>query len=468
MATLLPKKNIDFTTGSIIKKLAIFAIPFILGELFQNLYNSVDALIVGNYLGQEPLAAINISTPITSTVIGFFNGMSIGSSVIVSHAFGGGERDTLSRTLRVAFSFAVLIGLVFSVVGPLLGAPGFLWASGVEGAVYDLSLLYLRIYMVGLVCTVIYNIGSGMMRAIGDSRTPFNILLITSGINVVTDILFVAVFKWGVAGAAFATVLAQFVSVVLIYRQFRRVDDAFRISFRELPQEREIVGRILKIGVPAGVQGALVPLSSLFMWRYINPFGSAAQAGVGVAQRLDKFVDMPLKALGSSLTTLVGQNLGARDPKRAREGIRSCAKLEFLSLAVMSVLMYVGAPFFVSLFNKEQAVIDIGAGMMRTIIPLYAFLAVREMVLGALRGYGNTTAPMVFSLLGMIGVRQTFLAIANAVHPALSNVYYGYPMAWGSTALFLTIYYLTVRRRYSPEYLAEHPEEYEKLRIQKK
>ena len=467
MAGILPRKNVDFTSGSIIKKLAIFAVPLVLGELFQNLYNSVDALVVGNYLGQDPLAAINVCNPITTLVVGFFNGMSIGASVIVSRAFGGGEHEELSRSLRTSFSFAVLIGLLFSVVGSL-GAPLLLWVAGVEGAVYDLALVYLRIYLIGLIFTVIYNIGSGMMRAIGDSRTPFLILVLTCVINIIADILFVAVFNWGVAGVAIATVLAQLVSVALTYRQLSRADAGFRLSFRDLPQQRDIISRILRIGMPAGMQGALISLSNLFIWRYINPFGSAAQAGVGVAQRLDKFVAMPCKALGSSLTTLIGQNMGAKNPARARRGVWSCAALEVVVLAVMAIVMYAGAPLFVSLFNDEPEVIGVGVAMMRTIIPFYALLAVREVFLGALRGYGNTTVPMVLSLVGMIGARQLFLAIATRVRPALTNVYYGYPVAWIATALLLMAYYLLIRRRYSPEYLAEHPEEYARVKRSKK
>ncbi|MBR0106344.1 MAG: MATE family efflux transporter, partial [Lachnospiraceae bacterium] len=383
MAARLFGSKTDFTEGGIISKLILFSIPLILGELFQNLYHSVDSLVVGNLVSDSALAAVNVCQPITNLLIAFFNGMSLGSSVLVSHVFGRGERDQIAPAMRTAFAFAIAAGLLLSAVGVIF-SPQFLWMTDVNAEIYAEALLYLRICMIGTMFTVIYNIGAGVLRAVGDSRSPFLILVVSSLFNIGLDLLFVAVFRWDIAGVGIATVLSQFLSVLLVFRAMRRSEKDFRLDFRSLREHRSYVGEILSVGLPAGMQGSIVSISNIFIWRYVNSFDSTAvTAGVGVAMRLDKFVAMPVKSIGLAMTTFAGQNAGAGKHSRSRKGILSGFLVSFGVSVTMGIIVYLAAPFLVSLFNRNEEIVSIGVAMMRTIIPFYTTMAVREIFFGA-------------------------------------------------------------------------------------
>ena len=442
--------NIDFTRGGITGQLILFSIPIILGELFQNLYNSVDSLVVGNFVGSHALAAVSVCSTLSNLLIGFFTGMSIGASVVVSRVFGGGNHEELSSSIRVSFTFSVVLGMGLSVLGILL-TPQLVRLSAAPPEVYAEAVVYLRIYLAGLMFTVIYNIGAGSLRAGGDSRHPFLILLVSCCINIVLDLLFVVRLPLGVAGVGIATVISQCVSVLLVCRRIFRYDRSFRLAFGELARRRGIIADVTGIGMPSGLQSALISFSNLFVWRYIGGFGPAAMAGVGVAQRLDKFVSMPCKSFGLTITTFVSQNTGAGNHARARRGIQSCLLLGLGVTWGLGFLVYRFAVPCVSLFNSDPQVVEIGVAMMRTIVPLYFFLSIREVYLGVLRGYGNTRIPMLLSLIGMVGLRQVFLAVSMRLRPSLFNIYICYPLAWGTTAAMIAAYYLLTRRRYEPD-----------------
>lgn len=437
---------VDFTQGKIIRQMVLFSVPIVLGELFQNLYNSVDALIVGNFVGETALAAVSICTPIADFLIGFFNGMSIGASVLVGRAAGEGRQEKLSLTMRVSFTFSVILGAVLTTLGIIL-APVLLQMTDVVDEVYQETIIYLRIYLGGLMFTVIYNIGAGILRAVGNAKTPFIILVVSCCVNILLDILLVTAVDLGVVGVAIATVLSQLVSVLLIYRALSHRDEKFSLAFPEMRVHRYIVKKMMGIGMPAGVQSSLISVSNLFIWRYVNRFGSAAMAGVGVAQRLDKFVALPGKAFGMTLTTFVSQNVGAKNRERSNQGIISCMVLSLSVISVLGTIVFCFAPVCVTLFNSEPEIVEIGVSMMRSIIPFYGLLVVREVFLGALRGYGNTRVPMVLSLVGMVGLRQVFLAVSMQANPTLVNIYICYPISWGATAIMIIIYYGLVMKK---------------------
>jgi len=434
------KRIIDFTEGSIIQKLILFAVPIVLGELFQNLYNSVDALIVGNYVGKYALAAVSVCDVISRLLVGFFNGMSVGVSVVVSQVFGGHRQQDVSRAMRVSFSFGAVLGVSLSVAGILI-APMLLDLTGPKPEVYAEAIVYLRIYLAGLMFTVIYNIGAGILRAIGDSGSPFRILLISCLSNIILDLLFVVGLRMGVAGVAFATVLSQGISVFLIYYRLARADTGFCLTFSELRQNGTLIRDIVNIGMPSGLQGSLISISNMFVWRYINGFDAAASAGIGIAQRLDKFVGLPCKAIGQTMTTFVSQNVGARNSNRIRVGIKCCLGLGLCVTAVLGTIVYGFAEQCVALFNSEADVIVVGVAMMRTIIPLYFFMTIREVYLGVLRGHGIARVPMFLSLAGMVVIRQIFLAVSMQINYSVTNIYYCYPIAWGATAIMIFGYY---------------------------
>lgn len=446
----MQKRQVDFTQGNIIWQMVVFSIPIVLGELFQNLYSSVDTLVVGNFVGKNALAAVSVCATLANLLVGFFNGMSMGSSVVVSRAFGSRDRGRLNLSMRVAFGFSVVLGVVLSVLGILL-TPMLVNLAAVPEEVYPDAVTYLRIYLAGLMFTVIYNISAGILRAVGDSVTPFRVLVIASCINIVLDCVFVVVLPFGVAGVGIATIFSQFVSVVLAYRKIRRISSEFRLDIREAFQNRAIVAEVAEIGMPSGLQSALISFSNLFIWRYVNRFGATAAAGIGVAQRLDKFIVLPCKAFGLTVTTFVSQNVGAGNHERAKKGGWRCLLLSIFVTNLIGFVVYFFADRSVELFNTDPEVVAYGVAMMRFIIPMYTLMAIREIYLGILRGYGNTKVPMVLSLIGMVVIRQIYLAVSMSVAPAIENIYFCYPMAWGVTAALVFVYYLAVKGRYSSQ-----------------
>lgn len=434
------KANIDFTHGSIIRSLVLFALPILLGELLQNLYNSVDSIVVGNFVSKNALAAVSVCATLSRLIVGFFTGMAVGGSVVTARAFGSGDKDQLRKTIRTTFAFSVVLGAALSVLGVLV-APLLLKLSSVPEDVYPDALVYLRIYLAGSLFSVIYNIGSGVLRAVGDTQRPFRILLLSCCANIVLDLLLVVIVPLGVAGVAAATVLAQLVSVVLLHRILLQIEPDFHVSFQELRENLAIVLDLTAIGMPAGMQGAVISISNLFVWRYINGFGSTAMAGIGVAQRLDRFVGMPCTAFGHAMTTFVSQNIGAKQYRRAKQGTWKCVILAVGYIAIMGTAVYNLADYCVVLFNPDPQVVEISVAMMHFIIPYYTFFAIREVYLGVLRGYGSGTAPMVLNIIGMVLVRQIYLAVSMQQSPDMIHIFRCYPIAWGATALLLIGYY---------------------------
>ncbi len=441
----------DFTHGNIIIQLILFTIPIVVGELLQNLYNSVDALIVGNWAGAASLAAVSACQTPVQLVVGFFNGMSVGTMVVIARHFGlqeGTEKNggELTKAVRVAVTLSVFLGIALAV-GACLAVPLISVITDFPAEVRSLSELYLRLYFLGMVFVVVYNNGTGVLRALGDSRTPFRILTLTCVLNVFLDLLLVAVIPLGVAGVAIATTLSQMVSSVLIYRQICRQVGEKCFSPDIMKQNRNIISEIFSIGLPTGMQGSLISFSNLFVWRYIGGFGTAAIAGIGVGQKLDRFIALPCKAFGTAVTAFVSQNVGAGNEERAAKGSLACFGLALLVTYTLAVIVYVSADFCVGLFNDSPEVIAQGVAFMRYVIPFYGFMALRETVLGVLRGHGDSKTPMIISLIGMVGIRQIYLFWAQSTHPSITNIHFCYPLAWGSTALMITLYYLAMRKK---------------------
>lgn len=449
----MERRTIDFTQGNILKKLTLFAIPIVLAELLQNLYNTADALVVGNFVGAKALAAVSVCTAISQMVVGFFNGMSIGASVVVSRYFGAGEEERMSASMRTGFASAVLLGTVLSVAG-IFATPALIRMISVPPEVYGDAVIYLRIYLAGILFTVIYNVAAGLLRAVGDSRGPFKILAAVCALNVALDVVFVVWLKLGVAGVSIATVISQFISVLAVYARLRRVDSHFRLTFSELRRERGVIADMIGIGMPAGVQNSLILFSNLFVWKYISSFDAVSMAGMGAAGKIDRFVALPTKAFGLALTTYVGQNVGARKAERIRGGVRCCSALALCYSATLGTILFFSAEKMVRLFSSDIRVIAVGVAMMRTLLPFYAVMALREVALGVTRGYGDTKVPMFLSLFGMVVVRQVYLAIALSIQHRITLVFWGYPIAWGATTALTVGYYLLRRRSYEAKLAA--------------
>lgn len=442
------KQDINFTEGNIILAVFLFALPILAGELLQSLYNSVDSLVVGNFVGPTALAAVGVCNTLSNLLVGFFNGMSVGSTVVVARIFGRNVKDEVgvARAIRYTYSFSVLLGVFLSCLGILL-APMLLHISGANEEVFLEALSYLRIYLAGLMFTVIYNSGAGILRAVGDSRTPFYSLLISSIINIGLDILFVATFSWGTIGVALATVLSQAISVVAItYRIHHRIHGSC-IAIRETVHNGwSTIHEAMSIGLFAGMQSAMISFSNLFVWRYINRYATTAVAGISIAQRIDKFVSLPAKSYGQAMTTFVGQNSGAGRYDRIRRGIWQVLLLSWGTILVLACIVHPNAGFFAGLFSDSAEVVSTSVRMMHTIIPFYGFMAMREVLLGVLRGSGKSRMPMILSLVGMVGLRQLFLATVTLLTDSIAVIFFSYPVGWGTTAILLLIYLFLVRK----------------------
>ncbi len=442
----MKKSSVDLTQGNIAKLIVSFALPILIGQIFQNLYNSVDSIVVGRYVGTTALAAVTSCSDISHLLVGFFTGLATGAGVLFSRFYGAKNYERLHDAIHTAVLFALILGVFMAALGAAL-TPVLLSVVSCPKDVYPEASLYLRIYFVGILFTAIYNVGSGVLRAVGDSRNPLYYLIVASCINIVLDLLFVKWLCLGVSGVALATIISQCVSVVLVFRKMIKTHDVYRLVIRDLKIDKELLLQVMNLGLPAAIQTSLIAISNLFVQRYVNEFGSSAMAGIGAAKKIDKFVGMIAQSLGLAITTFVSQNIGAQKTRRAFQGIRICLAMAFGGIAVPGVIIYFFAPFFVEIFTDSPDAISYGVSMITTMIPLYYFQSLNQVFSNAVRGFGKSKAVMVLSLLGMIGCRQLWLFISMNLHRTVTNVYIGYPLGWFFSALFVMIYYFTAIRR---------------------
>ncbi len=442
----LKKTSMDLTRGSIVRLITVFTLPMLLGQIFQNLYNSADSIIVGQFVGTTALAAVTSCSDISHLLVGFFNGLSIGAGVLFSRHFGAKEYDRLRDSIHTSVFFCLILGVVMTCAGIFL-TPVLLRAVSCPEDVYRQSASYLRIYFVGVMFTSLYNVGSGVLRAVGDSRSPFVYLVIASVLNILLDLLFVGVLHMDVEGVAWATIISQCVSTVLVFRRLMTSQDVYRLSLRHMRIDKKILWQVIDLGLPTAVQASLLAISNLFVQRYVNYFGSSAMAGIGAAKKIDKFVGLISQSLGWCSTTFVSQNLGAGRRDRAMRGIRACLLLGFAAVAVTGVPVYYFAPFFLRFFTKDAAALSYGAAMVHCMMPLYYFQTLNQVFAGSVRGFGRSRAVMVLSLIGMVVMRQIFLAVSMSINHTVTNVYYGYPLGWAFSAIFVMIYYVIVLRK---------------------
>ena len=441
------RENLDFTKGNIYKSLLLFAIPIMLGELLQNLYQSTDSIVLGNYVGETALAAVSVCTTLTNLVVGFCNGISVGSTVVVSKAFGSGDTKRLSDCVNFTYSFAILIGIGLSIVG-LIASPLLVRISNVNEEIYPFALTYLRIYISGLIFSIVYNNAAGILRGMGDMRTPFGILIVSCSLNIVLDILFCAVFGWGISGVAIATITSQMVSVVISYYVLHKKLGFKCIDIRRtLTSGMPIIREAMDVGVAAGIQSSIISFSNLFVWRYVNRFSTAVVAGMGIGQRIDKFVSLPTTAYGNAITTFAGQNIGAGNRKRIQEGIKDGMILSILTTVVLGIIMYPSASFVASVFNKNPEVVQTAVTMNHVMMPLYFMISIRHVMIGVLRAHKRNKISTLLTLLGMVGMRQIFLAITMSIDSNIIYVIWGYPLGWFFAFVFVAIYYFGCRKK---------------------
>ena len=434
-------KTTDFTTGSIIPHLIVFSLPILIGQVFQSLYNSVDSIVVGRYVGTTALAAVSASGDVAFMLVGFFTGLSSGAGVLFSRYFGAKDHKNLHDSIHTAMAFSVIFGALIAALGMLL-TPFLLKVVACPDDVYAEATSYLRIYFIGAVFTSIYNVGSGVLRAVGDSRDPLIFLIISSLANIVLDLLFVLCFGMGVEGVAIATVIAQILSVVMVMKTMMRTDEVFKLRLSDLRINKKLLGEILNLGLPAGIQTCLISVSNLFVQRYINLLGSAAMAGMGAAKKVDKFVGLIANSVALGTTSVISQNVGAKQTARAFKAIRGSILVCMIAIAALGIPTYHFAEKVLTLFTDDPAALAYGISMIHVMMPMYYLQMCNNIFANAVRGFGKSRAVMVLSLLGMVGVRQIFLNTAMAVNPCAEMVYWAYPVGWGAASLFVFIYFL--------------------------
>ena len=435
------------TRGPILQLLVAFALPLMLGNVFQMLYNTVDSVIVGNFVSKQALAAIGSTTVIVNMLVFFFNGFSIGAAVVIGQYFGARDMEKLHDAVETTMAATFVLSAVFTVVGVLMVKP-MLHLMHTPEDVFREATLYLRIYIGGISGLLIYNMGSGILRAVGDSTRPLCFLVFTSVLNIVLDLFFVLVLKTGIAGAAIATILSQFVSAAMILVLLTRTRDIYRLDWRELHLNFPILRRIFAVGMPAAIQSVITAFSNIFVQGYINVFGSDVMAGWSSYNKLDQFIMLPMQSMAMSATTFVSQNCGAGNDRRSDRGAVTAIGLSLGITGAIAVLLVTFAPAAVRLFSPDPAVIQYGVLFIRANTFFLLFACVDHVLAGALRGRGDSRGPMIIMLSTFVVLRQIYLywvtrCVANT--PLLVGL--GYPVGWISCCIVEVAYALIMRRR---------------------
>ncbi len=442
MAAAVGKKaDVNMTSGSIAKHLFMFALPLLAGNLFQQLYNTVDTWVVGNFVNNEAFSAVGSVAPVINMLIGFFSGLATGAGVIISQYYGAGREDKVRDTVHTAAVMTLVLGVVFTVLG-LLMVPLMLKIMAPPELVEQEARQYLNIYFIGMMGLMVYNMGAGIMRAVGDSKRPFYYLVVSAVTNIVLDLLFVIKFHMGVAGVAWATVIAQFLSALCVVIDLMRHSSCIRISPRLLKIDFKILGNIISVGIPAALQMAITAFSNVFVMRYINFFGADCMSGWTAYIKLDQFMMLPVQSISLSVTTFVGQNLGAGNVSRAKRGVSTGLLMGILVNVLLMIPLIVFAPQLTAFFNNKAEVVEYGTRFLRWISPFYVTICVNQVYACALRGSGNSRTPMITMIASFVVFRQIYLYImANFISNTVMPIAFAYPAAWIVCSTAIAIYY---------------------------
>ena len=432
--------NTDMIGGRIFRSIFWFSVPLLIGNFFQQLYNTVDSYVVGNYVSTSALAAVGASTPVINMLVGFFMGLSAGAGVVISQYFGAQKGHEMSRAVHASMALTALLSVIFTALGLAFTRP-LLQAIGVPEDVLPHSSLYLMIYFTGIAFSLFYNMGAGVLRAVGDSTHPLIYLAVACMVNVVLDFLFVCGFHMGIAGAAIATVIAQGVSCVMVMGKLMRAKADYRVELRRIRFHKKMIRRIISFGFPAALQQSITSFSNVVVQSYINHFGTAAMAGYSATVRIDGFTQLPLQSFNMAITTFVGQNIGAKKYDRVKKGVFAAWLMSSGVILVCSICIFSAAPFLISIFTKDAEVIAIGSGMERIFSACYLVLPVVQILNGALRGAGLSKIPMYFMLGSFVVLRQIYLMIAVPLTNDVNVVMAGWPITWIACAIGMAVYY---------------------------
>lgn len=438
------------TEGRISKKIILFAMPIFLGNLFQQFYNIADSLVVGNFLGKNALAAVSSSGSLIFLITGFINGIFVGAGVVIARYFGGKNVKELKIAVHTTVAFGLLAGIVITVVGMGL-TPILLNLMGTPKDVLPDSITYFRLYFAGGIGIVMYNTCMGIFQAVGDSRHPLYYLITSAIINVILDLLFVVVFDFGVSGAAMATVISQFVSVILSLNKLMKVDGVHKVEINQVRIDKYMLVKILKLGIPTGVQNSVIAFANVLVQSNINKFGSIAMAGCGSYSKLEGFVFLPITSFSVALTTFIGQNIGARNYERVKKGARFGILTGALLAETVGAILWIFAPLFIRLFNDQPEVIEIGVMQVRTEALFYCLLALSHCLASVLRGAGKSTVPMIVMLVSWCGIRIIYITTMVNFIKDIRVIFWAYPLTWFLSTVAFLIYYKKANWLYADE-----------------
>ena len=442
----------DMTSGSIVRQVILFSLPLMLGNIFQMLYNTVDVIVVGNYVGTQALAAVGATTMIINMLVFFFNGFSVGAGVVIGNYFGARDMEKLHTAVETTVAMTFVLCAVFTLLG-VVGVRPMLAVMSTPADVMADATTYLTIYFLGISGLLIYNIGSGILRAVGNTLVPLLFLVLTSLLNIALDLFFVLVLHQGIAGVAYATIISQFISAVLILVLLTRSKEIYRLVWRDLKLDGGILGRIFSVGLPAGIQSVLTSFSNVFVQSYVNYFGSSCMAGWSCYNKLDQFIMLPMQSMSMAATTFVSQNIGANQEERAKRGTYVTVGLAAGVTAVIAAFLFVFAAPATRLFTNDETVVSFGVLFLRTNVFFLVANCVNHVLAGAMRGEGDARAPMVIMLSCFVGLRQIYLFVVTrfvANTPTLVGL--GYPVGWVSCCVLAVSYYIWKHNRKGGRY----------------
>ncbi|MFR6170256.1 MAG: MATE family efflux transporter [Blautia sp.] len=429
------------TSGPIWKKIIAFAVPLFFGNLFQQLYNTADSLIVGNYLGSSALAAVSSSGNLIFLMVGFFNGIAIGAGVVVAKYFGAKKFDLVQRAIHTIVALGIVSGILLTIVG-VVAAPQILVMMGTPAEVLPNSVTYFRIYFCGSLAFVMYNFLVGILQSVGDSKHPLIYLIISSIINIVLDLILVAGFGMGVGAAAFATVVSQFISALLCLRQLLKSPEEYKIHPSHIRMDWLMLRQIISNGLPAGLQNSIISLANVVVQSNINKFGQMAMAGCGSYSKVEGFAFLPITCFAMALTTFISQNLGAKEYKRAKKGAVFGVICSLSMAELIGVIIYLFAPQFLAAFNDTPQVIAYGTDQARIDALFYFLLAFSHCMAGILRGAGKSAVPMFVMLICWCIIRVSYITAAVHFIPDIHVIFWAYPLTWTLSSITFLIYFL--------------------------
>lgn len=433
-------KSTLMTEGPIWKRMILFAIPLFLGNLFQQLYNTADSLIVGNFLGSDALAAVSSSGSLIFLMVGFFNGISLGAGVVIARYFGAREKEKVQDSIHTTVAFGIVAGILLTAIG-LIMTPTFLRWMGTPADVLKNSVLYFRIYFLGSIAFVLYNIFVGILQSVGDSRHPLIYLIISSVTNVVLDLLFIGVFRFGVGSAAVATILSQFLSAILCLIHLMRCKEDYQIHLKKIRFDFPMLKLIISNGLPSGFQNSIISFANVIVQSNINSFGKMAVAGCGAYSKIEGFGFLPITCFALSLTTFISQNLGARQYERAKKGAKFGVLCSITMAEIVGIIIFFTAPYLVAAFNNDPQVVAFGTAQARTITLFYFLLAFSHCIAGILRGAGKSTIPMFVMLICWCIIRVSYITVAVRIIPDIKVIFWAYPITWTLSSILFIIYY---------------------------